>query len=97
VARTLAGTFAAALLAWWWWRARAGAAGPRLQLPPRLQVHARTGLSPRCGLALVEADGRTFLVAYGDGFAHFRATAASGRTPARRRAVRTGLQAGGGL
>ncbi len=36
---------------------------------PRLRVLARTGLSQRCGLALVEADGRTVLVAFGDGFA----------------------------
>lgn len=38
---------------------------------PRLQVLSRTGLSPKCSLALVEADGRTLLVAYGDGFAQF--------------------------
>jgi hypothetical protein len=36
---------------------------------PRLAIAARAGLSARCGVALLEADGQTYLVAYGDGFA----------------------------
>ena len=31
---------------------------------------ARAGLSARCGAALVDADGRRYLVTYGDGFAN---------------------------
>ncbi|MFP2929044.1 hypothetical protein ACLESO_28355 [Pyxidicoccus sp. 3LG] len=38
----------------------------------RLHVVSRAGLSPRCGLALVEVDGRGFLVAFGDSFAEVR-------------------------
>lgn len=44
---------------------------------PRLNVLARTGLSAKCSLALVEADGRTLLVAFGDGFAQFAETPAA--------------------
>ncbi|HYV43654.1 MAG TPA: hypothetical protein VFA20_02290 [Myxococcaceae bacterium] len=68
VARIALGLAALAGLTAWWIRARGGA-GRSFQLPARLSVAARTGLSPRCGVALVEADGRRFLVAYGDGFA----------------------------
>jgi flagellar protein FliO/FliZ len=64
--RWLLGAAAVAGLAIWMWRTR----GTGLAAPPsRLHVLSRAGLSQRCGLALVEADGRTFLVAYGDGFA----------------------------
>jgi len=51
---------------------------------PRLQVLSRTGLSQRCGLALVEADGRTWLVAYGDGFAEMKEAPPPARRPARK-------------
>lgn len=54
-------------LAWWFLRQKG--AGGVLAPAPRLQVLARTGLSGRCGMALVEADGRNYLVVYGDGFA----------------------------
>ncbi|HVE84732.1 MAG TPA: flagellar biosynthetic protein FliO [Myxococcales bacterium] len=69
VARAALGLAAAGGLALWMVRARRGGATGRFQLPPRLSVAARAGLSARCGVALVEADGRRFLVAYGDGFA----------------------------
>jgi len=68
VARAALGLAALAGLAVWWIRTRHKTDRP-FQLPPRLSVAARTGLSPRCGVALVEADGSRFLVAYGDGFA----------------------------
>ena len=68
MARIALAVAALAGLTAWWIRARGGAGRP-FQLPPLLSVAARTGLSPRCGVALVEADGRRFLVAYGDGFA----------------------------
>jgi hypothetical protein len=63
---------AAALAGLGWWLRRRGATGPRFALPERLQVISRTGLSPCCGLALVEVDGRGFLVAFGDSFAEIR-------------------------
>lgn len=69
-ARWLLGAGALAGLGWWWWR-RDGAS-PRFMLPERLKVVSRAGLSQRCGIALVEADGRTFLVAFGDSFAEIR-------------------------
>lgn len=51
-----------------WARARRG--GRSGEVPEaRLRVLQRAGLSGRCNLALVLADGREFLVAYGDGFA----------------------------
>jgi hypothetical protein len=58
-------------MAIWWRRAKATAtAAPA----PRLRVLSRAGLSQRCSLALVEADGRSFLVAFGDGFAQLLET-----------------------
>jgi flagellar protein FliO/FliZ len=48
--------------------------GPRFLLPERLRVVSRAGLSPRCGLALVEVDGQRFLVAFGDSFAEVHET-----------------------
>ena len=61
---------AAAALAWWVHRAHAARGGFRST--PRLTVVQRVGLSPRSGLALVEVDGRSFLVTHGDGFARIR-------------------------
>ncbi|MBZ4419529.1 flagellar biosynthetic protein FliO [Myxococcus sp. RHSTA-1-4] len=57
-----------------WWLRRRGAAGPGIPSIDRMQVVSRAGLSPRCGLALVEVDGRSFLVAFGDSFAEIRET-----------------------
>ncbi|WP_426736440.1 flagellar biosynthetic protein FliO [Myxococcus faecalis] len=55
----------------WWWRRRArGTSATGLE---RLKVVSRAGLSPRCGLALVEVEGRDFLVTFGDAFAHVHA------------------------
>ncbi|WP_141325636.1 flagellar biosynthetic protein FliO, partial [Myxococcus sp. AB025B] len=54
-----------------WWRRRArGTSAAGLE---RLKVVSRAGLSPRCGLALVEVEGRDFLVTFGDAFAHVHA------------------------
>lgn len=66
-ARALLGLVAIAGLTLWTVRSRRNAGRPALG--PRLQVSARAGLSQRCGVALVEADERRYLVAYGDGFA----------------------------
>ena len=56
---------------------------------PRLKILSKTGLSQRCGLALVEADGKTVLVAFGDGFAQLLD---SQPTKTRRRASRKAVQ-----
>jgi hypothetical protein len=63
---------AAALGGLGWWLRRRGGAEPGVPTLERLRVVSRAGLSPRCGLALVEVDGRGFLVAFGDSFAEIR-------------------------
>lgn len=73
LARVVLGLVALAGLAYW--AQRKGKGTSKFQLPGRLTVAARTGLSPKCAVALVEADGRTYLVAYGDGFAEIQETA----------------------
>jgi flagellar protein FliO/FliZ len=82
-ARWLLGAVALAGLAWWLWRR--GGASPRFVLPERLKVVSRAGLSQRCGLALVEADGRSFLVAFGDSFAEIHESPAPKRVPGQAR------------
>lgn len=57
-----------------WWLHRRGSAGPGIPTMERMKVVSRAGLSPRCGLALVEVDGRGYLVAFGDAFAEIRET-----------------------
>jgi len=59
------GCFAA--LAWWLLKKLPNAGAT--QLEPALKVVSKTALSPKNGLALVEAEGIRVLVAYGDGFA----------------------------
>jgi flagellar protein FliO/FliZ len=105
IARVVLGLAAVGGLVLWWIRARrsgarASGAGA-FQLPPRLRIAARAGLSARTGLALVDADGRRYLVAYGDGFAQLLnampalparppAQARAGRRPSPRRARKGG-------
>jgi flagellar protein FliO/FliZ len=67
LARMLLGL--AALAAAAWWLARTRARGPAFRIEEPLQVLSRRGLSPRCAVALVEAEGHRFLVTYGEGFA----------------------------
>lgn len=50
------------------WKGRRGGR-PDDWVEPALEVRARTGLTSRCGLALIEADGQSFLVVHGEGFA----------------------------
>ncbi|HLT28604.1 MAG TPA: hypothetical protein VK013_01075 [Myxococcaceae bacterium] len=52
---------------WLWKQGSLGRPGTPEEIP--LEVRARTGLSPRCGLALIEAEGERYLVVHGDGFA----------------------------
>jgi len=71
-ARWVLGAAVVAVLGWW--IRRRGAAGVGAPAAPRLSVVSRAGLSQRCGLALVEVDGRSYLVAFGDAFAEIRET-----------------------
>lgn len=71
-ARVLLGLSAAGGLAVWFWRMRSSAGSTSFRHTPRLVVVQRVGLSPRSGLALVEVDGRPFIVVHGDGFARLR-------------------------
>ncbi|MCP3103312.1 hypothetical protein LZ198_30965 [Myxococcus sp. K15C18031901] len=66
-ARVLLALVALATLGWWWHRR--GVERTHVPAVERMRVISREGLSPRCGVALVEVEGRGFLVAYGDAFA----------------------------
>jgi flagellar protein FliO/FliZ len=87
VARGLLGAMALAGLGWW--LLRRGHAESRFALSDRMRVVSRTGLSQRCGLALVEVEGSRYLVAFGDSFAEIRRARVPVRvkTRTRRRAV----------
>lgn len=79
-----------------WWRKRARMPGAPAPIP-RLAVVERAGLSPRCSVALVRADGREYLIAFGDGYAQIHPTPSApvrfGRRPPRRRTSRrTGVR-----
>jgi hypothetical protein len=67
VARWILGAGALAMLGFWLVRARQGSKSA--SAPRRLEVVSRVGLSAKCGLALVEVDGRSLLIVHGDGFA----------------------------
>jgi flagellar protein FliO/FliZ len=71
------------------WLMRRGRAKSRFPLSEPMRVVSRTGLSPRCGLALVEVEKGRYLVAYGDSYAEIRRVHAPVRvkTRARRSAV----------
>jgi flagellar protein FliO/FliZ len=55
-----------------YWVLRGRSAVRPFRSTPRLTVVQRAGLSPRSGLALIEVDGRPFLILHGDGFARIR-------------------------
>lgn len=73
VARVVLGLAAVAGIAVWFIKARGGLQlGSKFKSAPRLNVVQRVGLSQRTGLALVEVDGKPYLVVHGDGFARIR-------------------------
>ncbi len=73
VARVVLGVAAVAGIAVWFIKARGGLQlGSKFKSAPRLNVVQRVGLSQRTGLALVEVDGKPYLVVHGDGFARIR-------------------------
>ncbi|WP_375761140.1 hypothetical protein [Corallococcus exercitus] len=79
--RLLVGSMALAGLGWVLHR-KGGAAGSGDESAPApLSIVSRAGLSQRCGLALVEAEGRRYLVAYGDTFAEIHETRAMAVLP----------------
>lgn len=87
MARGLLGAVALAGLGWW--LLRRSRAESRFALSERMRVVSRTGLSQRCGLALVEVEGSRYLVAFGDTFAeiHRARTPVRVKTRTRRRVV----------
>lgn len=70
VARAVLAVAAVAGMGWWFIKNKKAAF--ELSPAPRLRVLARAGLSQRCGMALVEADGDNYLVVFGDGFAELQ-------------------------
>ncbi|WP_208721136.1 hypothetical protein [Corallococcus aberystwythensis] len=74
--RLLIGSMALAGLGWVLLHKGRAAGSADAAAPEPLRIVSRTGLSQRCGLALVEADGRRYLVAYGDAFAEIHETRA---------------------
>ncbi|MBZ4331220.1 flagellar biosynthetic protein FliO [Corallococcus interemptor] len=75
--RLLMGSMALAGLGWVLLRKGGVARSADAASPAPLSIVSRTGLSQRCGLALVEAEGRRYLVAYGDTFAQIHETRAN--------------------
>lgn len=71
-ARVLLAALAVASLGGWLWRTGPRGRPAERRAAPRLRVVQRVGLSQRNALALVEVDGRPFLVVHGDGFARIR-------------------------
>ena len=78
LARVVLGLAALGGLTAWFIRARGGLPS-KFKSAPRLNVVQRVGLSQRTGLALIEVDGKPYLVVHGDGFARIRPA----RRPAR--------------
>jgi len=88
VARVLLG--GVALVVGVGWLKRGERSGARFMREEPLRVVSRTGLSQRCGLALIDVEGSHYLVVFGDSFAEIRRT----RGPVREK-PRTGRGTGG--
>lgn len=71
-ARIVVGALALAGLGTWVLKQRRLALPGRFAQTPRLHVVQRVGLSARSGVALIEVDGRSFLVVHGDGGTRIR-------------------------
>ncbi len=78
-ARILLGLAAIGGIAAWFLHARGGLTPSKFKTAPRLNIVQRAGLSQRTGVALIEVDGKPYLVVHGDGFAKITPT----RRPAR--------------
>jgi flagellar biogenesis protein FliO len=66
-ARVVLAVLALGALAVWAAKGRGLALPRRFAKVPRLQVVQKVGLSARAGVALVEVDGRSFLIVHGEG------------------------------
>ncbi len=77
IARVLVGLGALAAMAVWFARQRGFGPKAANAAAPRLAVVARTGLSQRAGVALIEVDGKPFIVVHGDGYAQVHPTSAA--------------------
>lgn len=69
---------ALALLGLIFWARTRGTAALVLPQEKPLEIVSRAGLSGRCGVSLVKAHGRSFLVIHGDGFAKVTALPSQG-------------------
>ena len=87
VARAVLAVAAVAGIGWWWLRSQNLSTTKKFQLAPRMSVVSRAGLSQRTALALVEVDGRSFLVVHGDGYAEICSTAQEKKAARPRRAT----------
>lgn len=90
LARVAIGAIAVAGFAWWYLKARHARTADGEK--PRLSVIARTGLSQRTGLALIEVDGKALLVVHGDGFAEVHQPGAARRRTARKQTFKQALR-----
>ncbi|MCY1042444.1 flagellar biosynthetic protein FliO [Corallococcus sp. bb12-1] len=80
--RLLVGALVLAGLGWGLVRKGREAGDKGAPRPEPLSIVTRTGLSQRCGLALVEVEGHRYLVAYGDTFAEIHETRGAAVAPA---------------
>jgi flagellar protein FliO/FliZ len=71
-ARIIIGALAVAGIATWVLKQKGLPLPGRFAQTPRLQVVQKVGLSARSGVALIEVDGRSFLVVHGDGGTRIR-------------------------
>lgn len=71
-ARVLLALGAVGGLGAWLFKARGGAT--TFKAAPRLKVIQRAGLSQRTGVALIEVDGKPYVIVHGDGFAKLQPT-----------------------
>lgn len=71
-ARIVLGAAALAGLAIWALKQKGLALPGRFATTPRMQVVQKIGLSARSGVALIDVDGRSFLIVHGDGGTRIR-------------------------
>ena len=83
-ARGVLGLAAAGGLAAWFIHARGGLGSSKFKAAPRLNVVQRLGLSQRTGVALIEVDGKPYLIVHGDGFAKISPARRPAQVAARR-------------
>ena len=97
-ARLLLGLIALGGIVAWVIHSRNALPTSAFKAAPRLQVLQRVGLSQRTQVALVEVDGKPYLIVHGDGFAKIRSAVQPQAVAARTRrapvATLTGISSG---